>query len=752
MTMGEVEKPIGTVVIAGDIAVDWNLARPPSPHRSGATWYTDDSIRPYVQAGGAALVADLLDGIAQKLKENKELEYIISRVLIDGQLSPTNAGYHHSFALWDLYTYDENSEEAKDVQVWRVRKFLGLHRAHEIEPSLKKELKRVVQNIPHAVLAVLDDADLGFRRTPEIWERPLTPQSVTPGRRNPWIILKMARPVAHGPLWEFISKHCSDHLIVIIPVNDLRLTEAQISRELSWERTAQDLFKELVHNPKIKALSKCAHVIVSFDTAGAVLLSTSTVSISPNQEKKIRHCSLFFDPKVVEGMWGKNHPGGMMGYTSCLVASIAHQVMLSPTDPNIHQGVHNGLRAMRRLHQEGYGKKQHPTALDPAVSFPKTLIIEALSQDTADPVVDDLSFSEIEVHDPARLPNHQFFDTATQNGFWTILEDSCAEAQNRMNGLEELARQIVEEGATRALRHVPIGGFGDLLTVDRREVESYRSIHALMREYCAQVYPERPLSIAVFGPPGSGKSYGISEVAKSVLKQIKKLTFNLSQFSDPRELHGALHQVRDEVLKGLIPLVFWDEFDTSLDKQPLGWLRYFLAPMQDGTFQDGQITHPIGHSIFVFAGGTSSSRKEFQEKLQSDALRDVKGADFISRLKGYINIMGPNPNGDMPQDDSTYKIRRAILLRSFLERKALHLFEGSSKKGTLQIDPGVLRAFLSIPKYKHGARSMESIIEMSLLTGKSMFERSSLPAEAQLDLHVDGQAFLAIVQQILSND
>ncbi len=31
-----------------------------------------------------------------------------------------------------------------------------------------------------------------------------------------------------------------------------------------------------------------------------------------------------------------------------------------------------------------------------------------------------------------------------------------------------------------------------------------------------------------------------------------------------------------------IPLVFWDEFDTSLDGRPLGWLRYFLAPMQDG--------------------------------------------------------------------------------------------------------------------------------------------------------------------------
>jgi len=37
---------------------------------------------------------------------------------------------------------------------------------------------------------------------------------------------------------------------------------------------------------------------------------------------------------------------------------------------------------------------------------------------------------------------------------------------------------------------------------------------------------------------------------------------------------------------------------------------------------------------------------------------------------------------------------------------------------------------------------------MSQLAGLKSFERSSLPSEAQLDLHVDGQNFLALVQQI----
>lgn len=33
--------------------------------------------------------------------------------------------------------------------------------------------------------------------------------------------------------------------------------------------------------------------------------------------------------------------------------------------------------------------------------------------------------------------------------------------------------------------------------------------------------------------------------------------------------------------------------------------------MQDGTFREGDSIHPVGKAIFVFAGGTSSTFKEF---------------------------------------------------------------------------------------------------------------------------------------------
>lgn len=83
-----------------------------------------------------------------------------------------------------------------------------------------------------------------------------------------------------------------------------------------------------------------------------------------------------------------------------------------------------------------------------------------------------------------------------------------------------------------------------------------------------------------------------------------------------------------------------------------------------------------------------------------------------------------------------------LLLRSLLLRKSRQLFD---IKGELHIDEGVLHAFLEIGKYRHGARSMESIIDMSVLSGKLMFERSCLPAPHQLDLHVDAAEFLKLV-------
>jgi len=713
------------VIVTGDVAMDWNLAqmRPCKGDRS--LWSANDATTMYWQRGRSALLADLVETIAGELQQKGFPGVSIRQTaapLKPHKVHTDDDQYHHSYASWSPF---KSGDEGKTP--WRVERFLSMDLARS---DIAHEWQKVVKDTPDVDLVILDDAGLGFRNHPELFPLALT----TKGKTHPWILLKMASPVAQGPLWEGLHRTHSDRLIVVATVDDLRLSEVQISRELSWERTAQDVFWELIHNPCVNALSHCAHVVISFGTDGAILLSRQEVGGQTTFK-----CSLFFDPKGIEGTWNQNHPGGMIGYTSCLTASIARQVLLKPEAPDIDAGMQAGLAAMRTLHLEGYGERG-TTAYEAKLAFPMDTVAATIARPAT-------QFTVASVQDPMRFVEQKGEpgEKPLIEGYWTILQDRY------QNALDEVAKQVVLEGPEAALQGVPWGKFGKLFTVDRQEIESFRSIRNLIFEYCVQGKQKRPLSVAVFGPRGSGKSFGIIEIANSLLPdQIELLEFNLSQFDSEEDLHAAFHQVRDVGLSGMIPLVFWDEFDTSLEGMPLGWLRYFLAPMQDGKFQEGQINHPIGRSLFVFAGATSSTVTTFGQGLKPEEFRAAKGPDFVSRLKGYINVLGPNPvtrRGASTAPDLHF-IPRAIILRSSLNRSSPQLFEKRDGKELLNIDRGVLRALLKTSEYKHGARSIESIISTSQLTGKTSFERSSLPAESQLDLHVDGKSFLSLVQQV----
>ena len=712
--MTEKRKHSKVAIVTGDVTMDWNIATSQGVKGGTLNWNLEPCSRAYWQRGGAAMLADLMTAIATTLPHDARFE-IRQNGAPRQEISPCDHRFAHSYAMWAPHKYGEKPPLDKEKSAWRVDHFLGLDCALSASPD-QYNWQQVVDDDPNANLLVLDDANLGFREQHELWPRALSTKG-----QQPWIVLKMPQPVAQGKLWqELISTH-SDRLIVITTIDDLRRTAVQISRQISWERTAQDVVWELTHNPQVNALSRCACVIISFYTAGVILLSW---------KDKRASASLFFDPLIMEGDFERQYPGQMIGYTTCLTAAVARLIMLNPKEPDFNGGVQRGVAAMRALHTEGYGVRGAPPP-QATLRFPTEHITQEINKE-------NFPMSVVAIQDPTRylLEARPSEPPPLKRGYWAILEERYTDK------LDSVARQIVLEGFESALRDVPVGRFGALVTVDRREIEALHSIQRLILEYC-QTAQKRPLSIAVFGPPGSGKSFGVEQLAISILGEIAVLNFNLSQFGGTDDLLDALHQVRDAGLSGKIPLVFWDEFDTAFKDQPLGWMRYFLAPMQDGAFQQGQIMHPIGRSIFVFAGGTSHSMEEFGATLGDEKKRLVKLPDFTSRLKGFLNVLGPNPietNGSDPY----FILRRAITLRSLIERNMPGIIQNKKVK----IDLGVLSGLLKTHQYKHGVRSMESILAMSTLTGKSTFERSSLPPEDQLELHVDARDFLALVQQI----
>ena len=281
----------------------------------------------------------------------------------------------------------------------------------------------------------------------------------------------------------------------------------------------------------------------------------------------------------------------------------------------------------------------------------------------------------------------------------------------------------------------PTASFGKLCVVDRDEIEGYRSIHNLFRSYLNDKSNKRPLSIAVFGPPGSGKSFGVKEVAKSLRKGTSNtgsVDFNVAQFSDPSELGSAFLQIRDVGTDSILPLAF-DEFDSSLEGKELGWLRYFLAPMQDGEFfYDDKRLH-LGRAILVFAGGTTPNLKSFareeRDSEKDDRARFVqaKGPDFVSRLGGSINILGVNQREDVPSDQA-YILRRAVIMRRMLEERNL-----TGRGNRSVVDATLVSKLLKIGRYKHGSRSLVMILKMCVGDGGII----RLPPSDQLVIHLD---------------
>ena len=727
-----------TVVVTGDVIMDWNLALE-NDYKTDPFWKERGETRTYLQRGGAALLADLVVRCAKKVAP----AWTVCQTGTPhkpGEVHVRDPNYHHAYTLWTRQTYDKQRPEDKK-KAWRVETFLGLDPASKLLPLPENQC--VEEDNADACVVVLDDANLGFRYHDALW-----PLAIKETGKRPWIILKMAQPVAKGDLWERICKNHADRLITVAWIEDLHLSGAIVDRGLSWERSVQDVLWELAGNEEINALALCKHVVISFGSDGALLISRSREG-----GEQIVKRFLVFDPKGIEGTWRERYPGDTKGSTACLTASLVYQVMCNPQEPNIENGVRLGLAAMRTLHQNGYGRGSADT-FQADLKFPHAKIAKDLTGST-----DTSAFYVADVTDAVQ-PIARDGISADSSSFhrpWTILRDSYKD------NLYSVAEQVVLKGPDKALKQVPRGEFGKLVTIDRQEIESFRSIRNLVIEY-RESPPPHPLSIAVFGPPGSGKSFGVKEVAKSLFPgEIKKREFNLSQFHSRDDLHAAFHEVRDVSLTGKIPLVFWDEFDSEFDAQSYGWLKYFLEPMQDGTFLEGQVSHPIGQSIFVFAGGTCETYFEFEQKMQDE--RTAKGPDFVSRLKGYIDINGPNPvqerkgsrrkgsrhKGSAPIDPY-FIIHRAVMMHSVIKSNAPRLYDSPSGSKMYHNEPqpiesGLLRAFLKIGKYKHGVRSIESIIQSSQLAGKAYFDRADLPPASLMGLHVDAEEFLLLCRE-----
>lgn len=633
---------------------------------------------------------------------------------------------------------------AKPKKVWRVSAAGGYGFADAVPPS---EAPATRVPIETGTVLVIDDGGAGFRtqRATSRWADGGDVSQALP----PWVVFKMSRTCCDGYLWRHFVERCrqssgKNQLVVIVSADELRRDGAAISRGLSWERTTSETCRALAHSAQLAGAQMAAHVIVVFRREGALWLQ-------PSEKKAV----LLFDPELAEGQWKStlNERGTVFGHLSVFTAAIALELARSRGASEFSAGIagaiRTGLTATRELCLCGHGpveKGQRP-------GFPLEQVANVL-RGTAE------ARKDYQPQDTFVAVDVPVADLVASTGSaWTIA------SQNDPQGapptpLYGLAFQTAIYGPKR-LSSMPQARFGDLLTVDRDEIEKLRALRQMIQAYEEGGRQKQPLCLGAFGPPGSGKSFGIKQIAAEIFgSDVSLLEFNLSQFSEPDDLIGAFHQVRDKVLAGVTPVVFWDEFDSG----EFRWLQLLLAPMQDGKFQSGQLTHTLGKCVFVFAGATSwdfehfgpapspsnAAEREALEKILKDSsaarsarteaeeeFRLKKGPDFVSRLSGHINVLGPNRRvlynfatgmWDQPDlTDITFPVRRALLLRSFLKAKP---------GDVLDPDPDLLNALIRQPRYKHGARSMEKIVE-PLRATHAPLRLAQLPAPQVLTQHLD---------------
>ena len=306
-----------------------------------------------------------------------------------------------------------------------------------------------------------------------------------------------------------------------------------------------------------------------------------------------------------------------------------------------------------------------------------------------------------------------------------------------MNDIVAFAVDVVRLGIERARGsseyRVPAAKFGKLVIVDRREYEQYRSLAQSMKGYVSRARDEwKPLSLAVFGRPGGGKSYGIKQICESIKgleKKEQRVEADLSQFSTDEDLSIVFQKARDITLTGEIPVVLLDEFDSSRDHQPFGWLRSFLAPMQEGKFRHGPEQFSLGRAILVFVGGINHSFEMLEGRMQNEEFVRAKGPDFVSRLRGHLNVLGVERQS---KTDITYPLRRGDVLRGFIAD-----LQGKGEKDTLSVERKLLGALLLVERYRHGTRSMQAIIKMCQQNKiTEQLDWLSLPPQEQIEMHV----------------
>lgn len=489
----------------------------------------------------------------------------------------------------------------------------------------------------------------------------------------------------HDPLssdWQKIRANGINSGIWFSPIQDM--ANGSLWFASNWEHLHSRVLAYLKSDPTIWENGKWKHhIVVQIQYDGALIFSPNL-----NNDGEL----LIFKGDQPDSFKRKGY-GTVVAAGIVFVYSLVEECLLRDHSYNeLTQGVRKALARIRKMTMEGY---VGPTQ--------------------------DVNGNEWKLGMPTNLPLEQIRDVETKD----IITYGFSEPLGSM----DVAFQIVT-GNDEELREKTVFTLGDLITSSPEYAQTLLRLTSRLDNHVAS--GKGVFSYTIFGGPGSGKSFVAEQIANSIdpnEEKFERQIFNLSQLADPTRLVDAFKKIQSIGLKGKIPFILWDEFDSFHNGSQCGWISSFLMPMQDAKYFDGMSNQNLGKCIFVFVGGTFKDDEEFGVWTSKDEAKSLKGPDFHSRLDSSVTVPAVSLAKTSITVNDSAKLVRAVMLRIFL-KKHKHL---------THITEEVLAYLLHVP-LQYGIRSLQRIVTASELRKTTCFNLYHLPPQDVLQLHVDPSA------------
>lgn len=242
---------------------------------------------------------------------------------------------------------------------------------------------------------------------------------------------------------------------------------------------------------------------------------------------------------------------------------------------------------------------------------------------------------------------------------------------------------------------------GDYVTLDIEHRDDILVVRENIINYILDDNRKRPLNILLSSPPGSGKSFFVDNLAKSIEeKDVSHVEMNMSSVRDINDFHGPLDQVRNLKVDDKFPILFLDEFDSDLSN-----ISMLLPLLWDGKLNIGNTKLSLGKIVIILAGSTPEVKKAL--KYAKDIGTDITGKnlsnkkliDVISRINGGEIII---PKFDAKSASRNRKVDKICIAISLILRR----YE------KLEYISWSMLKFISEINFKHGVRSITHLIDL----------------------------------------